>query len=84
MQLRVLPRVCEPDTIGDRQSPPPESVGPVEQYAWLATFVTERPRLAGALQAVAERLAAAQDLGWTGKIQINIQTGEVMGGPAIK
>jgi hypothetical protein len=62
----------------------PPADGPVEQYARLAAFLAERPDLAEMLLDVGEKLATAQDMRWTGCIQIDLMTGTVRGGPTLK
>jgi hypothetical protein len=61
-----------------------ETQGPVEQYARIAGLLALHPHLAEVLVEVAERLALAEEQSWTGRIQVNLQTGHVRGGPQVK
>lgn len=83
MHLLQTSRGSDIMSLQDATDPQPRE-GPVEQYAKLADLLTERPKLAGKLLLIAEMLAIAEDMRWTGRLQINLQTGEVMGGPVIK
>lgn len=65
-------------------SDPQPRDGPVEEYARLAELLTRRPDLAGTLLDVGEKLATAQEMRWTGTIQIDLTTGTIRGDPTLK
>jgi hypothetical protein len=56
----------------------------VEQFVALAQSLVQDPKLYGTLSAVIDKLQVAKRQRWTGKLEIDIQTGEVRGGPTIK
>jgi hypothetical protein len=56
----------------------------VEQFVALAQTLVHHPELYATLAAVAEKIEVAKAMGWTGKVEINILSGVVSGGPTIK
>jgi hypothetical protein len=56
----------------------------VEQFVELAQALVAHPEYYGTLAGIIEKLEVAKRQRWTGKLEINIQTGEVLGGPTIK
>lgn len=88
MALSMLTLRREPDMIdpqGAQTGSTAESAGlTLERYLTLAKFLIEHPSSYDTLMDVAQKLAVARDNRWTGKIEINLLTGEVMGGPTIK
>jgi hypothetical protein len=56
----------------------------VEEFVSLAQSLVQHPEYYGTLAGIIEKLEIAKRLRWTGKLEINIQTGEVRGGPEIK
>jgi hypothetical protein len=82
-RLKLL-TVNKPDANITPGTVPRPTEGPVEQYARIARVLAEHPHLADALVEVAERLAEAEAQHWTGRIQVNLQTGHVRGGPQVK
>jgi 2-oxoglutarate dehydrogenase complex dehydrogenase (E1) component-like enzyme len=56
----------------------------VEQFVSLAQTLVAHPELFSTFRAIAEKIEVARRQRWTGKLEIDIQTGEVRGGPTIK
>ena len=62
----------------------PSRRGPVERYATLAALIADTPGLDALLLDVGQKVAVARKMGWVGKIEINVQAGQVSGGPQLK